>query len=1758
MRKKILLIVSILLYLICILMSSKAKAQNIGINSTGATPNSAAMLDIDVSALAAKKGLLIPRMTAAQKTAMSPLPAAAQGLIIYQTDGVQGFYYNSSTTTTPSWNYIPPVGASGWLLNGNLGTNPGSDFIGTSDGQDVVFKAGGTELMRLSSVGQSLGVGANPGTLTRMLVETSFHQSALNVKSSVNGSPYAYALLVDDNSSNGSNSYAVRANITGDPANSYGFDVNMQNNASKRYAFNATIQGNASTSSRGVVINDNTSANDKIGFQFITQGNAWLSKGIEIDDEASNANTRIGVHTILAGTSTTSTGFLVDDNVTTSTKYGMKTTLTGTASNTSYGLDITNQTTGSNKYGINTTLSGQINNDAVGIGITENSMAMNKYGIQATIGSGSLANSTGLEINQNSTAMNTLRGIKVSIPSGSNGTVYGLDISDASSGSSRYGANISLSGGSSVSTYGLNIVNTTNASSTYGIKVKNAPTGFGGNDYAIYAESNSPTGWAGYFLGQGYFSGRVGINTNNPTEMLEVNGKVKIGNYVLPSSDGSSYQVLQTNGGGAVSWVDAAQGTVTSVGLSMPSVFTVGNSPVTNNSTIYVDLATQAANKVFAGPASGAAAQPGFRSLVAADLPTGATGYIQNNAVNNVFATGQAASFDITGSGEMNGDFKVNGNIGIGKVTPSYKLDVFHSSATGQDRAVNILFNSSGPGAGLYSDSTAALYVRANGTSSSDFYGGYYTTTTTTTANSAGIYSRVTGASTGAKIGLAAVVDGNGNKTGTGGNIGGSGQEHYGANFVVAGGNKNYGYFANVSAGSTSSYGIYVTGTPAYAAYFEKGVVYAKDNVSIGYNAGANNPAYMLDVNGKVNITNSVNFNGLPGASGYLLKSNGAGAAPSWIDPNTFITLWADDGSGNIYNTNTGAGFVGVNTATPATMLDVRTNSSKGTSANTILLQLGTNESVNPMAMKFAVQSSGSTAARYASIEVEDAGSYRNLSLQPTNGNVGIGTTSPGTKLEVAGKVKAQQLQITTGATSNYVLTSDASGNATWQALPGTTSGWTLTGNAGTTPGTNFIGTTDAQDFIVKTNNAENVRVTSAGNVGIGTNNPGTKLEVTGKVKAQQLQITTGATSNYVLTSDASGNATWQALPSANAWGLSGNAGTTAGTNFIGTTDNVDVVVKRGGDEGVRYTAGGAMLATGNSTTGVTPTSGAGRRMMWIPAKSAFRAGEISGTEWDDANIGNKSIAMGPDTKASGYASVAIGEHNWATGGNASAFGWSSVASGTLSFALGLGNTASSTNTVVVGAYSQATGTGSIAVGNNALSNADTSLAIGSNVTASGARSLALGSNVSTAGFKGALIVGDYSTVAVASSTAINQYKARFAGGYVFHTDATQTASNTIVFNSGNVGVGTLSPANKLDVFGSIRTGGQGLDGQLQIYSEQGASDFTYTILPHSAATQSVTLTLPPNDGNANDVLITDGNGNLSFSAPGSSSGWALTGNTGMNDPAAPVTYGTSTIAAGENYIGTTDAQDLVLATNLTERFRIQKATGNIGIGTATPVNKLDVEGGIAIGATYAGTNTAPTNGAIVEGSVGIGSTTTPARLSVVGASGSPSIPGASSTGAARIGISTTEGLDIGKMSTTPYSAWMQSGFNGSTADPLAIQPMGGNVGIGLNNPAAVLDVSGTTKIGTLGTVLTNIIKSTNTVDVGSVAANSSLAVNYTITNAAVGSTVSVSPATALTNGLVIAYARVSAANTVEIKFTNVTGAAIDPPSMDYYITIIR
>lgn len=108
---------------------------------------------------------------------------------------------------------------------------------------------------------------------------------------------------------------------------------------------------------------------------------------------------------------------------------------------------------------------------------------------------------------------------------------------------------------------------------------------------------------------------------------------------------------------------------VTSVALSLPSIFTVSGSPVTTAGTLTGTLATQTANTIFAGPTSGAVAQPTFRSLVAADIPSLSATYLLKASNLSDVANAQTSYNNISGM-TLLGDLIYGGASGTRTVLP--------------------------------------------------------------------------------------------------------------------------------------------------------------------------------------------------------------------------------------------------------------------------------------------------------------------------------------------------------------------------------------------------------------------------------------------------------------------------------------------------------------------------------------------------------------------------------------------------------------------------------------------------------------------------------------------------------------------------------------------------------------------------------------------------------------------------------------------------------------------------------------------------------------------------------------------------------------------------------------------------------------------------------------------------------------------------------------------------------------------------------
>ena len=93
---------------------------------------------------------------------------------------------------------------------------------------------------------------------------------------------------------------------------------------------------------------------------------------------------------------------------------------------------------------------------------------------------------------------------------------------------------------------------------------------------------------------------------------------------------------------------------------------------------------------------------------------------------------------------------------------------------------------------------------------------------------------------------------------------------------------------------------------------------------------------------------------------------------------------------------------------------------------------------------------------------------------------------------------------------------------------------------------------------------------------------------------------------------------------------------------FIGIgTQTPEFKLHLGTDGGILAQAAG----TGDNTQGTQLTAtNLGASMLWYPRKAAFRAGYAVGADWNDASIGNYSVALGNDVLASGENAIALGE----------------------------------------------------------------------------------------------------------------------------------------------------------------------------------------------------------------------------------------------------------------------------------------------------------------------------------------------------------------------------------------------------------------------------------------------------------------------------------------------------------------------------------
>jgi hypothetical protein len=128
-------------FLVCLSLLSFAATAQVGIGTS--TPDASAALDIYSNT----KGLLVPHLTAAQRSGISE---PATGLLVYQTDGVQGFYYNTGTPAAPNW-----FNLTNYTLQQNINTN--GQWVSPDGTNNGLFMA---------PIGAGIGTATPDGKLT--------------------------------------------------------------------------------------------------------------------------------------------------------------------------------------------------------------------------------------------------------------------------------------------------------------------------------------------------------------------------------------------------------------------------------------------------------------------------------------------------------------------------------------------------------------------------------------------------------------------------------------------------------------------------------------------------------------------------------------------------------------------------------------------------------------------------------------------------------------------------------------------------------------------------------------------------------------------------------------------------------------------------------------------------------------------------------------------------------------------------------------------------------------------------------------------------------------------------------------------------------------------------------------------------------------------------------------------------------------------------------------------------------------------------------------------------------------------------------------------------------------------------------------------------------------------------------------------------------------------------------------------------------
>ncbi len=580
--------------------------------------------------------------------------------------------------------------------------------------------------------------------------------------------------------------------------------------------------------------------------------------------------------------------------------------------------------------------------------------------------------------------------------------------------------------------------------------------GTSGTAYGIYATASGGTSanWAGYFDGDVGITGNLDLRQMGTNDILDSDGDVPVSAGDILAFDGTNYNWQAASGDN--DWTEQTS----------PADYLEAKAGgiAANGAILYGTAANTHINLGFASSETGASGSDYTHCTVgggywneATNTQATVSGGFHNIASGNQSTVGGGAGNTAVGYRAV-----VAG--GVGNDATAARSTI----AGGQDNTANAdaafvgggHANTAGGqastvGAGQTNTSSANYSTIAGGSGNEITAAGAYGTIGGGWNNTASSGSAtISGGNTNTASGLDAVIGGGQQNVASGQDAtiaGGYNNNTSGAWSVISGGGSN----TITNSGAAIPGGSENTVSGAYSMAFGYQVSVADDYRTVFYDAtnpgrlGINNetPATELDVTGTATMTG---FSMPTGAADtYVLTSDASGIG-TW-QPASGVTDadWTINGSDQY---SAVAGNVGIGTATPGHKLDVQADDATGERIARIWNRTDAADEDGLLITTVRDESDAYILNAYS-------GSSSKFFVR-SDGNVGIGTTTPARTLDVNGTMRVNNdadfgasvgvtdnlsigtFEMATGAADGYVLTSDAGGHGTWQPSGGT-SQWT-------------------------------------------------------------------------------------------------------------------------------------------------------------------------------------------------------------------------------------------------------------------------------------------------------------------------------------------------------------------------------------------------------------------------------------------------------------------------------------------------------------------------------------------------------------------------------------------------------------------------------------------------------------------------------------------------------------------------------------------